>query len=76
MVLKDRIFLSFLQHPVFKEKYDISENAPQSLKQGLISDVPIVKAIAIIVDNLEAPSPATETEIYTTLTRFLNTASI
>jgi len=54
MARKDDIFLSFLQHPLVKDKYGIRKaDLPRNLSDGLSSNHTIVKSIALIVDSQE-----------------------
>jgi hypothetical protein len=77
MARKDDIFKSFLQHDMLKENYSIeSDDLPETVRDGLNSNLPIIKAIALIVENLESTPPVTDKVLQTTITQFLNTATI
>lgn len=77
MARKDDIFKSFLQHEMLVEKYEIDiDELPETVREGLTSDVPIVKAIALVVESLEAATPVTDKVLQTSITQFLNTAAI
>jgi hypothetical protein len=77
MARKDEIFKCFLEHDLLKEKYGINQGEmPGSLREGLNSNVAIVKAIAKIVENLECPSPTIDKKIYETITQLLNISAI
>jgi len=76
MARRDDIFGSFLEHPVLKEKYEIEpQELSISLAQGLQSDIPIIKSIAIIVDALEG-KPISESALRNKITQYLNSAAI
>lgn len=76
MARRDDIFSSFIQHPILTEKYDVE---PQELEidiaQGLQSNIPIIRSIAIIVDALEG-KPISDSGLRNKVTQYLNTAAI
>jgi hypothetical protein len=75
MARKDEIFKTFLEHPILTEKYNLSDNdLPKSLAEGLQSDVPIVKSIALIVSNLEVANPVNDSSLRNIVTSYLNAA--
>lgn len=75
MAKKDEIFRSFLTHELLENKYKIKKDElPKSLTEGLNSDKPIIKAIALIVDGLERSPQVTDNELRTSILLFLNTA--
>lgn len=75
MARKDDIFKSFINHELIETKYGVNRDSlPCTLQEGLNSNVPIIKAIAIIVDGLEKKPSATDNELRNTVTQFLNTA--
>ncbi len=77
MARKDDILKSFLEHKMLTEKYELSSSdIPQTVREGLKSDKPIIKAIAMIVDSLEASTPVTDKVLHTTITQLLNTTAI
>ncbi len=77
MARKDDIFKSFLEHKMLTEKYGLSSTEmPQTVRDGLKSDQPIVKTIALIVDSLEGNAPITDKVLHTTITQLLNTTAI
>ena len=77
MSRKDEILTSFLEHKVITEKYNIDPGSlPQTVRSALNSDEPIIKAIALIVENLEAASPATDATLRNIVTQYLNEAAI
>ena len=55
MARKDDILKSFLEHEILKEKYKIkAAEIPCSIREAMKSNVPIIKAIALIIENLES----------------------
>ena len=75
MARKDEIFNSFLKHEMLTSKYELKKSdIPSTVREGLNSDSPIVKAIAIIVDGLESPTPITDAALRNQITQFLNEA--
>jgi len=75
MARKDDIFKSFLNNELLERKYNIQKkDLPNTVYEGLHSDKPIVKAIALIVDGLERTPPVTENELRTSILQYLNTA--
>jgi len=77
MARKDTILKSFLEHELLVEKYGLSQvEIPQTVQEGLKSDKPIIKAIALIIENSESNTPITDKTLYTMITQLLNTTAI
>lgn len=77
MARKDEILQSFLEHEILIEKYNIDpKSLPQTVRGALTSDEPIIKAIALIVESLEAASPTTDATLRNIVTQFLNDAAV
>lgn len=77
MARKDDIFKSFLQHEMLTEEYGLKPSElPDTLRDGLNSTQPIIKAIALIVDNLESSTPVTDKVLQSTIRQYLSTATI
>lgn len=77
MARKDDIFKSFLQHDILKEKYDVKDKElPSSIREGLVSEIPIIKSIALIVDGLESSMPVTDAALRNSITQYLNDAAL
>ncbi len=77
MARKDEIFKSFLQHSILKENYVIKKTElPSTVREGLKSEIPIVKSIALIVDGLESPTQITDAALRNSITQYLNDATI
>ena len=75
MARKDEIFKTFLTHDLLKEKYGLAEkDLPDTVGKGLQSDTPIIKSIALIVQNSEAPNVANDSTLRNIVTTYLNTA--
>jgi hypothetical protein len=75
MARKDEILSTFLKHEILTSKYKLKEsNIPSTVREGLISEYPIIKAIALIVDGLESPIPITDAALRNQITQFLNEA--
>ncbi len=75
MARKDDILNSFLNHEMLKEKYELKKSdIPSTVREALNSDVPIIKAIALIVDGLESSTPITDAALRNQITQFLNEA--
>ena len=75
MARKDDILKSFLTHELLQSKYNlIQEQLPETVREALNSDIPIVKAVAIIVEGLEKSPTATDNELRNSVLQFLNTA--
>ena len=50
MARKDEILCSFLKHEMLTSKYELKKSdIPSTVREGLNSDFPIIKAIALIV---------------------------
>jgi hypothetical protein len=77
MARKDEILETFLEHEIITGKYNIAPNSlPQTVRSALSSDEPIIKAIALIVENLEAASPATDATLRNIVTQYLNESAV
>lgn len=74
---KDKIFSSFLSHEIFVNEYELDKaSLPKTVHEALKSDIPIIKAIALIVDNLEGPNSVTESGLRNIINQYLNDAAI
>ena len=75
MARKDEILCSFLKHEMLTSKYNLKKSdIPLTVREGLNSDSAIIKAIALIVDGLESPTPITDAALRNQITQFLNEA--
>jgi len=77
MARKDDIFKSFLEHEILKKEYNLTdEDLNITLRQALNSDIPIIKAIALIVDSSEKINRDSDQVISREITQYLNTATL
>ena len=75
MARKDDILKSFLTNELLETKYELKkEELPSTIREALNSDIPIIKAIALIVEGLEKSPSATDNELRNSILQFLNTA--
>jgi|688.fasta_scaffold823516_2 hypothetical protein len=75
MAKKDDILKSFLTHELLESKYNFKkEEIPGTVIEALNSDIPIVKAIALIINGLEKKPPSTDNELRNSVLQSLNTA--
>lgn len=75
MARKDDILKSFLTHELLESKYELKkEELPKTIREALNSDIPIVKAIALIIEGLDGTSPVTDSVLRNQVTQFLNEA--
>ena len=77
MARKDAIFQSFINHELIKKQYDLRDaDLPTSLHEGLNSDLPIIKTIALIVEDTESYSSSSDKSLYASLTQYLNVSAL
>lgn len=77
MARKDEILKSFLTHELLENKYVLkNEELPSTVREALNSDIPIVKAMALIVEGLDGTSPVTDKVLRDQLTTYLNNHAI
>lgn len=75
MARKDDILKSFLTHELLENKYELKQEVlPNTVREALNSDKPIVKAIALIVEGLDGTSQVTDSVLRNQVTQFLNEA--
>ncbi len=75
MARKDDILRSFLTHELIENKYVLKlEELPSTVREALNSDIPIIKAVALIVEGLEKSPTATDNELRNSVLQYLNTA--
>ena len=73
MARKDDIFKSFLEHEVLKNDYDLTDKDLNiTLRQSLNSNIPIIKAIGLIVDASEKANRDSDQAISRLITQHLN----
>jgi uncharacterized membrane-anchored protein YjiN (DUF445 family) len=77
MARKDDILCSFLQHDLIKSKYGISKtDLPKTISQGLQSEHPIVKTVALVVSSLESTETITDSNLRNKVIQYLNDAAL
>jgi hypothetical protein len=75
MARKDEILCSFLKHEMLNLKYELKKSEiPSTVRDALKSDIPIIKAIALIVEGLESPTQITDSALRNQIIQFLNEA--
>ena len=77
MARKDDILQSFLEHDIIKDKYGLEKkDLPKTVREALTSEIPIIKTIGLVVENLEAATPTTDNALRNLITQYLNEAAI
>jgi hypothetical protein len=75
MARKDDILNSFLSNELLETEYKLKrDELPKTVREALNSDIPIIKAIALIVDGLDGTSPVTDSVLRNQVTQLLNEA--
>ncbi len=75
MARKDDILKSFLIHDLLESKYNLKkEELPETVREALNCEIPIVKAIALIVYGLEKSPTVTDNELRNSVLQYLNTS--
>jgi hypothetical protein len=73
MARKDDIFLSFIEHPIIKDKYRVdNSDLPTNLIEGRSSRHVIIKTIALIVDSQEQSPAESDVALQKKVLQFLN----
>lgn len=73
MARKDEILKSFISHEILETKYHLKkEELPCNVRDALNSEIPIVKAIGIIVEGLDGNSPVTDRVLRDQISTYLN----
>lgn len=75
MARKDDLLTAFLSDSIIREKYGIEENSIISFNEALDSDIPIVKMLAVIVQNYTThrnSTPSSEQNLYNEVINYLN----
>jgi hypothetical protein len=77
MARKDDILKSFLTHELLDTKYQLKkEDLPTTIRDAINSNIPIIKAIALIIDGLEVFPPVTDSVLRNQVTQLLNNVAI
>lgn len=72
MSRKDEILCSFLKHEMLTSKYELKKSKiPSTVREALTSDIPIVKAIALVVEGLESPIQISDTALNAQIRQYL-----
>ncbi|MCG8804142.1 hypothetical protein G1K75_00485 [Tenacibaculum finnmarkense] len=70
---RSKIFRKFISHELITEKYGVKkEDIPNNLTKALVSEVPIIKAIAILVNELESNPGMNDVALYNKINIYLN----
>jgi hypothetical protein len=70
---KNKIFKKFISHELIKDKYQLEErDIPNNITRALESEIPIVKTIAILVDELESNQGINDITLYNKISIYLN----
>lgn len=70
---KNKIFKKFISHELIKDKYQLEESdIPNNITRALVSEIPIVKTIAILVDELENNQGINDITLYNKISIYLN----
>lgn len=77
MARKDDILKSFLEHEILRDKYKLTgESLPKTVSDALDSQVPIVNAIAKIIDGIESKPPLSDNVLRDLVTQYLKTSAL
>ena len=75
MARKDDILKSFLKHEILETRYKIKkEDLPSTVREALSSDIPVIKAMSIIVEALDGTSTVTDQALRNQVLQYLNEA--
>ena len=70
---KNKIFKKFISHELIKEKYGLEDmDMPNNITRALVSETPIVRTIAIMVDELENNQGINDIALYNKINIYLN----
>ncbi|MBE7689477.1 hypothetical protein [Tenacibaculum piscium] len=70
---RSKIFRKFISHELIIDKYGINKvDIPNNLTKALVSEVPIIKAIAILVNELESNPGMNDVALYNKINIYLN----
>lgn len=72
---EDKILASFLKHSLLREKYNLSTvDVSIDFQDALISEEPVIRTIAYVIQSLERIPPKSDKDIYDGISKILNTA--
>lgn len=70
---KNKIFNKFISHELIKDKYQLEErDIPNNITSALVSEIPIVRTIAILVDEFENNQGINDVALYNKINIYLN----
>lgn len=70
---KNKILKKFIGHDLIKEKYNLEEkDIPNNITRALASEIPIIRTIAIMIDELESNQGINDITIYNKINIYLN----
>tara|TARA_R110002012_G_scaffold265939_1_gene449406 strand:- start:8872 stop:9099 length:228 start_codon:yes stop_codon:yes gene_type:complete len=70
---KNKIFKKFISHELIREKYKLQEiDVPNNITRALASEIPIIRTIAILVDELEGNQGINDITLYNKINIYLN----
>lgn len=70
---KNKILKKFISHELIREKYRLEEtDIPNNVTRALVSEIPIIRAIAILVDELESNQGINDISLYNKINIYLN----
>jgi hypothetical protein len=70
---KNKILKKFVSHELIKEKYRIEEtDIPNNVTSALVSEIPIIRTIAILVNELESDQGINDITLYNKISIYLN----
>ena len=70
------LFKNFLSHDLILSKYRINkEKLPSNIREGLNSDIPIIRSIAEII-NSKINNKGTDKETFELVSRYLNSLDL
>ena len=77
MARKDDILRNFLKHKIIQDKYELSSNElPNTVQEALKSEKVIIRAVALIVENLESNAAITDASLRSLITQYLDKSEI
>jgi hypothetical protein len=73
MTRKDKLLKDYLAHPLIQDKYKIADRRiPTTVREGVQSSSPIIKAISYIINEVEKYPSKSEKEVEQLIRKLLN----
>jgi hypothetical protein len=70
---KNKILKKFISHELIKKKYLLKESdIPNNVTRALASEIPIIRTIAIMVNELESNQGINDISLYNKINIYLN----